>query len=406
MRNGAKSVLGIVCSVCICGYLCVGCDKPKTAAGAQAGSAAPPPAEVAVVTLRKERVALTTELPGRTCSYLVAEVRPQVGGILQERRFDEGADVKAGDILYQIDPATYQAAYDNAVAALARAEANLPPSELRVTRYKEAIQSNAVSQQIYDEAVGTLKQVQAEIQYAKAAVQSAKINLGYTQVTAPISGRIGKSDVTVGALVSAHQGIPLAVIQQLDPIYVDAPQSSANLLRLRHSLASGQVKGSGADQTRVKLLLEDSTPYPLEGSLKFSDVTVDPSTGSFTLRIVCPNPEHTLLPGMYVRAVVEEGIAEQAILAPQQGVSRDHKGNPVVMVVNNENKVEQRVIVADRAIGDKWLVTSGLAEGDRVIVEGMQKVRPGAAVKTVQAGAIQNGGARLAQAAQSGSPAN
>jgi membrane fusion protein (multidrug efflux system) len=379
-----------------------GCDKSN----AGVAPPAPPTPEVAVVTLAEEPVTLTTELPGRTYAYLVAEVRPQVGGILQERRFEEGADVKAGDLLYQIDPASYQAVYDNAVASLAKAEANLLPSQLRVTRYKEAIQAKAVSQQDYDEAVATLKQAEADIQYGKAAVQSAKINLGYTQVTAPISGRIGKSNVTVGALVSAHQVTPLAVIQQLDPIYVDAPQSSANLLRLKRNVAAGRIKGDPGEQARVKLMLEDGTPYSHEGALKFSDVTVDPTTGSFSLRMVFPNPEHVLLPGMYVRAVVEEGVAERAILAPQQGVSRDHKGNPVVLVVGADNKVEQRIIVAERAIGDKWLVTSGLAVGDQMIVEGMQKVRAGASVKAVPFGAAPAASSQSAQTTQSAPAAN
>ena len=360
-----------------------GCDKLPTF-----GAKAPPPPppmiqEVAVVTVQPERVAITTELPARTTAYLVAEVRPQVGGILQERLFTEGADVKAGDVLYRIDPAPYQATYDNAVASLARAEANLPPIQLKVDRYQEAVAAKAVSRQAYDEALGALKQAQAEIDYSKAAVQSAQINLGYTRLTAPISGRIGRSNVTVGALVVAHQPAPLATIQQLAPIYVDAPESSANLLKLRRNMAAGRIKSAGPEQAAVKLLLEDGTPYAHEGTLKFPDVSVDPSTGSFILRMVFPNPEHMLLPGMYVRAVIEDGIVENAILAPQQGVSRDHKGNPVALVVDAQNKVQQRQLVTERTIRDKWLVSSGLAAGDRVIVEGLQKVRPGATVKVV-----------------------
>ena len=345
--------------------------------------------EVAVFTIQPERITLTTELPGRTSAHYVAEVRPQVNGIIQKRFFEEGSDVKAGDLLYQIDPAPYQAAYDNARAALARAEANLPPIRLRAERYKELVSIKAVSQQEYDDVTANLKQLEAEIDSWKAAVESARINLAYSSIKAPITGRIGKSHVTVGALVTAHQLIPLAVIQQIDPIYVDATQSSASLLRLRQSVAAGKIKQDGPEQTRVKLLLEDGTVYPQEGSLKFSDVTVEPSTGSFILRMVFPNKKHTLLPGMFVRALVQEGVVDSAIFVPQQGVSRDPKGNPVVLIVDAENKVQQRMITVDRAMGNKWLVTSGLAPGDRVIIEGIQKVRPGASVKVVAFGAAQ-----------------
>jgi membrane fusion protein (multidrug efflux system) len=347
--------------------------------------AAPPPAipEVAIVTVNPERVLLTTELPGRTSAYLVAEIRPQVNGIVQERLFDEGSDVKAGSVLYQIDPAPYQAVYNNAVAALARSEANLPPIRLKAERFRELVAVKAISQQDFDNAAAALKQAEADVEYSKATVESARINLGYTRIIAPVTGRIGKSNVTIGALVTAHQASPLAVVQQLDPIYVDAAQSSATLLRLKRNIASGLLKGNGPNQTRVKLLLEDGTPYPQEGILKFSEVTVDPSTGSYILRMVFPNPKHVLLPGMYVRAVVQEGEVDRAILVPQQGVSRDPKGNPVALVVDGEGKVQQRMITVDRAIGDRWLVASGLAPGERVIVEGAQKVRPGASVKVV-----------------------
>lgn len=362
----------------LCGLGMVGCNKAVTTAGPP--NAGPP--EVSVTEVHPERVVITTELPARTAAYLVAQVRPQVGGILEKRLFEEGTDVKEGDVLYQIDPAPYKATYDNAVAALARAQANLPPIQLKVKRYEEAVSAKAVSQQAYDEALAALKQVEADIEYAKAAVRSAEINLQFTRVAAPISGRIGPSNVTVGALVSAHQVVPLATIHRLDPIYVDAAQSTANLLRLKRHLAAGRLKGS-PDQARVTIHLEDRTPYPHEGTLKFSDATVDPTTGSVILRMVFPNPEQTLLPGMYVRARIEEGVVEQAILAPQQGVSRDYKGNPVALVVDAEGKVQQRVLTADRTIGDKWLVSSGLAAGDRVIVEGSQRVRPGITVKAV-----------------------
>jgi membrane fusion protein (multidrug efflux system) len=365
-----------IMGVLVLGGITLGCGSQQ---------AAPKPAipEVAIVTVSPERVVLTTELPGRTSAYFVAEIRPQVNGIVQERLFNEGSDVKAGSVLYQIDPAPYQAAYNNAVAALARSEANLPPIRLKAERYRELIAIKAISQQDFDNAAAALKQAEADIEYWKATVESARINLGYTRITAPISGRIGKSNVTIGALVKALQDSPLAVIQQLDPIYVDATQSSATLLRLKRNIASGLLKGNGPNQTRVKLLLEDGTPYPLEGALKFSEVTVDSSTGSFILRMVFPNPKQILLPGMYVRAVVQEGEIDRAILVPQQGVSRDPKGNAVALIVDGSSKVQQRMITVDRAIGDKWLVSSGLKPGDQVIVEGVQKVRPGASVKVV-----------------------
>jgi membrane fusion protein, multidrug efflux system len=355
-----------------------GCKRTTTSELPQGGAP-----EVAVTVIREEPVTITTELPGRTSAYLVAEVRPQVSGIIQKRLFTEGADVKADDVLYQIDPAPYQASYDNAKAALARAEANLPAVRSRVERYKDLVAIKAVSRQDYDDATAVLKQAEADIEFNRAAVEAARINLAYTQVKAPISGRIGRSNATVGALATAHQGSALTTIQQLDPIYVDATQSSANLLQLKRNMASGRIKGAGPDQARVKLLLEDGTPYSLEGNLKFSDVTVDPSTGSFILRMVFPNRNHTLLPGMYVRPVVQEGIVDRAILVPQQAVFRDPKGNPIALIVDPESKVQPRMITVDRAIGDKWLVTSGLKPGDRVIVEGIQKVRPGASVKVV-----------------------
>ncbi|HEY3271511.1 MAG TPA: efflux RND transporter periplasmic adaptor subunit [Geothrix sp.] len=359
------------------GTLTVGCGKKEQA------KATP---EVAVVTLQPERVAITFELPGRTSAYLMAEVHPQVNGIVQKRHFTEGSDVKEGELLYQIDPRPYQAAYDTAAAALARGEANLPAMRKRAERFKELLTVNAVGQQDSEDAAAAFKQAEAEVQALKAGAESARINLGYTRITAPISGRIGKSNVTPGALATAYQGMAFTTIQQLDQVYVDSPQSSATLLGIQRNLAANRIKGS-ADSARVKLLLEDGTPYPQPGLLKFSDVTVDPSTGSQILRMVFPNPRHILLPGMYVRAIVEEGVAEQAILVPQQGVTRDPKGNAIAMVVDASNKVEQRRLKVDRAIGPKWLVTEGLNAGDRVILEGLQKVRPGVAVKVVPFGA-------------------
>jgi len=368
-------------------------------AGCDSTGKAPPqagPMEVAVAEIRPQRVAITTELNGRTSAYLVAEVRPQVGGIIQKRLFREGSDVKAGDVLYQIDPATYEAAHASARAVLARAEANISTTRVRAERYKELVEIKAVSRQEYDDATAALKQAEADIEAGRAAVETARINLAYTRVIAPITGRIGKSSVTVGALVTASQGIPLATIQQIDPVYVDVTQSSASLLRLQQSLASGTLKRDSANRAKVRLILEDGTTYPQEGTLQFQDITVDPTTGSFILRIVFPNPKHVLLPGMYARAVLEEGVNEQAILVPQQGVSRDPKGNPTSLIVDAEGKVQQRLLVLDRTIGDQWLVSSGLAPGDRVIVEGMQKVRPGASVKAVPYNAGKRGEGKAA----------
>ena len=355
-----------------------------TACGKKNGAGGPMqsgPPEVAVMVVKPERVALTTELAGRTSAYLVAEVRPQVGGIIQKRLFTEGTDVKAGEVLYQIDPATYQAVYNSAKAALAKVEANLIPVRLKAGRYQELVKINAVSQQDYDDANAALKQAEADVEGGKAALEIARINLAYTSVTAPISGRISRSSVTVGALVSASQATALATIQQIDQVYVDVTQSSAEMMLLKQDLASGRLRSAGAGQSRVKLLLENGAPYPLEGALKFSEVTVDQSTGSITLRTVFPNPKHTLLPGMYVRAIIEEGVNDQAILVPQQGVTRNGKGDPTALVVDGSDNVELRVLKLERSIGDKWLVSGGLKAGDRVILEGLQKVRPGSPVK-------------------------
>jgi len=386
-----------------------GCTK-KVAAPPQMG-----PSEVAVVTIAPERTVLTTELPGRTSAYLVAEIRPQVSGVIQQRLFQEGSNVKAGDVLYQIDPAPYQAAYNQAKATLitaeaelVTAEANLPAIRSRAARLKELVAVHAVSDQDYDDAAASLRQAEAmlaakkaSVEISRAAVESARINLSYTPIKAPISGRIGISNVTVGGMAAAYQGIPLAVIQQLDPIYVDVVQANADLLRLRQRLDSGRLKKTGSIQNKVHLILEDKSDYPLVGALQFQDVTVDPTTGSVTLRMVFPNPKHVLLPGMYVRAVVEEGVSEQAILVPQQGITRDVRGNAIAWVVGKDEKVEQRALELGRAMGDKWLVTSGLVAGDRVIVEGSQKVRPGFPVRAVpfqaQAGAGPEGGQSQAE---------
>jgi len=381
MQIITKSALFIIIGALTVGLGLTGCGKSKN--NGQKPPAGPP--EVGVVTIQPQRVAITTELSGRTSAFLIAEVRPQVSGIIQKRIFTEGSDVKAGQVLYQIDPATYQAAYASAKAAEARAEANLIPARLKEERYRDLVKIKAVSQQDYDDAHASLRQAEAEVASAKAAVETARINLAYTKVTAPISGRIGKSSVTTGALVTANQTAPLATIQQFDSMYVDVTQSSAELLRLQQSLASGQLQRGGA-RARVKLLLENGTSYPLDGTLKFSDVTVDPGTGSVTLRSLFPNPKQILLPGMFVRAIVQEGVKDQAILVPQRGVTRNPAGNPMVMVVGAEEKVEPRVIKTERTVGDSWLVTEGLKPGDRVILEGTQKARPGTQVKALPFG--------------------
>lgn len=361
------------------GLLLAGCQNTHGRAGA------PPPApEVATVTVRTEPVVLTTELPGRTSAFRIAEIRPQVNGLVMKRLFTEGAEVTAGQVLYQIDPATFQAAFENAMASLGKAEANLPAVRSRAERYGEALAENAVSRQDYDDAAGALKQAEADVRLWRSTVETARINLGYTRITAPISGRVGKSNVTEGALVTAHQPVPLATIQQLDPIYVDVPQAATELLRLTRRMEDRSLKRNGTKQDKVRITLEDGTTYPQEGTLQFRDVSVDPTTGSVTLRIIVPNPAGVLLPGMYVRALLTEGVNEHAILVPQQAVVRDPKGNPMVLVVDDAGKVDQRMLGLDRAVDDRWLVASGLAPGDRVIVEGMQTARPGASVKEVR----------------------
>ena len=372
------------------------------------GRPAPPPhvPEVVTVTVGTQRVVLTTELPGRTSAYRIAEVRPQVNGIIQKRLFAEGAEVAAGQALYQIDPAPFQAALENAMASLGKAEANLPAVRSKEERYREALSDNAVSQQDYDDAAAVLKQAEADVQLWKATVETARINLGYTRLTAPISGRTGRSNVTEGALVTAQQPLALVTIQQLDPVYVDVPQATSELLRLKRRMEDHHLKRNGTNQNKVTILLEDGTTYPLEGTLQFRDVSVDPMTGSVTLRIIVPNPDGVLLPGMYVRAVVTEGVNERAILVPQQGVARDPKGNPLALVVDATGKVEQRMLSLDRAIDDKWLVSSGLSPGDRMIVEGLQNVRPGDSVKVVPGDSGRDQGAASGDAARTAAGSN
>jgi membrane fusion protein, multidrug efflux system len=353
----------------------VACNKP-----------APPPkmvVEVAYQTVTPERTVLTTELPGRTSAFLVAEIRPQVNGLIKKRLFQEGTNVKVGSTLYQIDSAPYRAALDQAKASLDVAQSQLPSIKSRAERLQSLVKLHAVGEQEAEEAQANNHKAIASIALAKAAYQSARINLSYTPIKAPISGRIGVSNVTVGAMVTAYQPTVLATIQQLDPIYVDVTQSSAELLRLRRSLENGLIKKSEETSRKVKLMLEDGTAYPLPGNLQFRDVTVNPATGAVTLRIVFPNPDDMLLPGMFVRAIVEEGVDEHAILIMQEALSRDTKGNPMVLTLDKTDKVEPRSVVVDRAMGNRWLIASGLVAGDRVIVEGTQKARPGLVVKAV-----------------------
>jgi membrane fusion protein, multidrug efflux system len=417
-------------TICLCAVMAVaallgnlllgGCDRPTQ-------SQTPPSApEVATVKVSTQSIVLNTELPGRTSPYMVAEIRPQVNGLIQKRLFTEGSDIKAGQVLYEIDPAPFEAALANATANLAvmqksadRARAALGASLAGVTRqratldlarvnrerFEEAFRGRAVSTIQRDQAVTeaavaeailraaesqvesdrtAIAAAEAGIQQAEAALETARINRGYTKITAPISGRIGRSNVTEGAIVTAYQPLALATIQQLDPIYVDVPQSTAELLRLQRRLEEGHLNLDGRNQNKVGLVLEDGTAYPLKGTLQFRDVTVDPTTGSVILRAVFPNPEGILLPGMFVRAVVKEGVNEQATLVPQQSVSRDPKGDPFVLIVDDEAKVRQEMITIERAVGNRWLVSSGIHPGDRVIVEGMQRVRPGASVNAVQ----------------------
>ncbi|MDK1703230.1 efflux RND transporter periplasmic adaptor subunit [Serratia rubidaea] len=350
-----------------------GCDRPSDAPAAG-------PLEVGVRTLQARPVTLSSELSGRVTAAMSSEVRPQVDGIIKRRLFTEGSEVKAGQLLYQIDPASYQASYDQALAQLQNARATVKSSRLKAQRYAALVKENGVSQQDADDAQASYQQALASVAQYRAAVASAKVNLDYTQVRAPIAGRIGISAVTPGALVTAGQSDALATIRALDPIYIDLTQSSSQLLKLRKRLAG--VKTS--QTVPVKVQLEDGTAYAQQGKLALTEVAVDESTGSVTLRAVVPNPQHQLLPGMYVRATVENGVDPQAILVPQQGIGRDADGNATAWVVNRQNQVEQRRVVTDRVIGSSWLVTSGLQAGDRLIVEGTDKVKAGSRVSAVE----------------------
>jgi membrane fusion protein (multidrug efflux system) len=332
---------------------------------------------VTVVTLHPTRVSLTTELPGRVSAYRIAEVRPQVSGVLQKRLFTEGDLVKEGQQLYQVDPSPYQAAVSSAEATLAHARAAVEVSRLTVERYKALVEMHAVSRQDYDNAVATLLQAQADVGSGEAAVRTAAINLAYTKMYSPISGRTSRSSVTEGALVTANQPSSLVTITQLDPVYVDVTQPTATLVRLKREFASGQVRSAGDNKAATKLFLEDGSAYEIPGSLQFSEVTVDQGTGSVTLRAIFPNPDDLLLPGMFVHAAIEEGVREGAILAPQQGITHAPDGTATALVVGADDKVQKHLVQLDRAIGDQWVVTRGLTSGDRLIVAGLQKAKPG-----------------------------
>src|SRR5665213_52194 len=357
-----------------------------------------PPPQVTVVTLKAEPVTLTRDLPGRTNAYLVAEVRPQVSGIVKQRLFTEGALVKAEQPLYELDDAIYRAQLNSAQAALQKAQATLAAAKLAADRSRELVKIDAVSAQDNDNAIAAFGQGQADVAAGQAAVTSAAVNLAYAHIVSPISGRIGKSAVTQGALVTANQTAAMATVQQLDPIYVDVNQASSEWLHLKQEIESGRAQ-SGAAESPVKIILADGRTYEHDGKLQFADVTVDPTTGDFLLRAIVPNPNGLLLPGMYVRAVLDEGVLPQGVLAPQQGITHDPKGNASAMIVNRDGKVERRAVKASRTVGNQWLIDQGLAAGYRVIVEGLQRVQPGMAVK-----AVESSGNDIAEGAATGSP--
>jgi membrane fusion protein (multidrug efflux system) len=356
-----------------------GCSKKTTDAQAQGGM---PPPEVAVVTVAPERLAITSELPGRIEATRIAQVRARVPGIVLKRVYREGSDVKVGAVLFRIDPAPFEAAYRSAEAALAKAEANLTQANLKAQRYKPLVETNAISKQEYDDTLAAQKQAAADVASAKAARETAHLNLRYATVTAPISGRIGRAQVTEGALVGQDEATPLATIQQIDPIYVNLTQSSSEFLKLQQAMASGRLKSTGKDSARVTLVTDDGRVYPHSGKLLFSDLTVDENTGAITLRAEFPNPDRFLLPGMYARARLEQAIDEQAITVPQQAVIRTPEGTSV-MLVGADGKVVSQPVQTGNAQGSQWIVSTGLKTGDRVIVEGLQKARPGAPVKAV-----------------------
>jgi membrane fusion protein (multidrug efflux system) len=361
-----------------------GCEQVTVQAADQSGATGPQAVPVGVITLKSQALTLKKELPGRINAFQIAQIRPQVSGIVQSRLFIEGKRVEQGQSLYQINPATFKAELAASEAAVASAKASIASSKSKATRYSELLKIKAVSQLDFDEADAAYKQATAALLTAKAQLQTAQINLDYSHVSSPISGQISKSNVTVGALVSVNQTTALATVTQLDPIYVDLTQSSNELTKLKKALASGALTVDPTNQTDVELTMEDGSIYPHKGVLQFSEVTVDPSTGSVTLRAQFPNPEKLLLPGMYARASIIEGVKSDAILVPHRGVSRNTKGEPTAMIVNKDNKVESRVLQVDRAVGSNWLVTHGVAAGDKLIIEGLQKIRPGALVTPTQ----------------------
>ena len=350
---------------------------------AKASAGAPPPAKVGVVTVKPQAVTRRTELPGRLSAYMVSDVRPQVSGIILKRLFTEGGEVKKGEPLYQIDAATYQAAYDSASAQLQHDQAVLAAAKAKAESYGPLLKSNTVSQQDYRDTEAAAKEAEADIASAKASLEQASINLRYTKVLAPISGTIGRSSVTPGALVTANQSTALATVTQLDPIYVDMNQSATTLLRLKQEMAAGQIEKAGDGSAKVTLKLDDGTVYPLPGKLQFTEVTVNQGTGTVLLRALFPNPDHLLLPGMFVHAEIEEGVNRNGILLPQPAVSRNTHGDPTVLVVGEGNKVSQKIIQTGEAIGNKWVVTGGLKPGEKVIVDGIQNAQPGTVIDPV-----------------------
>lgn len=367
--------------------LLAGCDDQPTRASANPAPSPPPPVAVTVVTLERREIPVSSVLPGRTAPFRVAEIRPQVGGLLRERMFTEGEAVAVGQSLFQIDPAPFEAAVRRAEAALTRMEATERVALSTVTRLRTLARSQVVSEQNLENAEATLRQAQADLVSLRAALETARIDLGYTRVASPIAGRTGRSTVTPGALVTANQPTALVTVAQLDPILVDLTQPSAALLQQRRDVESGALRRPSADRAVARLILEDGTEYPIPGEVQFAEVIVDQGTGSVTMRAVFPNPDQLLLPGMFVRARVEEGVTDRALLVPQRAVSRNPRGEPLAFVVNAEGVVESRVLRATRAIGNDWMVTAGLNPGDRVVVEGLQRIRPGTRVRATERGA-------------------
>lgn len=373
------SLLGL----CVLVALMTGCSQSPAGDSQHApnGPAAMP--KVGVLTLRPREIPRATELPGRTSAVLTSEVRPQVSGVILKRLFTEGSDVKEGQQLYQIDPASYQAAYDNAVATLAKSKAALVTAQAKATRYKKLVDADMLSRQDYDDALAIAQQTQAEIESGEANVRQARINLGFTKVYSPISGRIGHSTVTPGALVTANQTAALATVTQLDPIYVDLNQSSSMLLRLRKEMEAGEIEGVTDGAAKVTLKMEDGSLYPFPGKLKFTEVTVDQGTGTVLLRADFPNPAHLLMPGMYVHAIIQEGVNRNGLTIPQNAVSRNTRDEAVVFVLEQDNKIAQRVVETGQAVEDQWVIATGLRDGEKVIVDGLQNIRPGMVVEPV-----------------------